>query len=135
MGSRIARGKSRDSTTEKPKARKPSWLFGVIQLGRALSSRRVDVRRGLLRILRQHPRILALKSEECVNIIPDNPSAKALKLQPTRRLGANDIIILGIGDQFGIMTMTADAKAVRAASVQGVDFSVYIYTPCPLTGN
>ena len=70
-----------------------------------------------------------------VTIIPDNPSARALNLQPTRRLGANDIIILGTGDQFGIVTMTADAKAVRAASVQGVDFSVYIHPPCPLTGN
>jgi hypothetical protein len=70
-----------------------------------------------------------------VTIIPDNPSARALNLQPTRRLEANDIIILGTGDQLGIVTMTADVKAVRAASAQGVDLGVYIHPPCSLTGN
>lgn len=70
-----------------------------------------------------------------VTIIPDNPSTRALNLQPTRRLGMNDIIILGTGDQMGIVTTTADAKAVRAASAQGVDFNVYIHLPFPLTGN
>jgi hypothetical protein len=68
-------------------------------------------------------------------IIYDNPSPRALKLQPTRKLGVNDIIILGTGDRLGIVTTTADAKAVRAASAQGVDFNVYIHSPCPLTGN
>lgn len=70
-----------------------------------------------------------------VTIIPDNPSTRTLNLQPTRRLGMNDIIILGTGDQMGIVTTTADAKAVRAASAQGVDFNVYIHLPFPLTGN
>ncbi|MFM5900912.1 MAG: DUF1308 domain-containing protein [Dolichospermum sp.] len=70
-----------------------------------------------------------------VTIIPDNPSPKALNLQPTRKLGINDIIILGTGDQLNIVTTTADAKAVRAASAQGVDFHVYIHPPFPLTGN
>ncbi|MBD2515105.1 DUF1308 domain-containing protein [Nostoc sp. FACHB-973] len=66
---------------------------------------------------------------------PDNPSTVALNLQPTRSLGRNDIIILGTGDRLGILTMTADAKAVRAALSQGVKFNVYIHVPCPLTGN
>ncbi|MEY3334921.1 MAG: hypothetical protein RLZZ176_3226, partial [Cyanobacteriota bacterium] len=44
-------------------------------------------------------------------------------------------IILGTGDQLNIFTTTADAKAVRAASAQGVDFQVYIHPPFPLTGN
>lgn len=35
----------------------------------------------------------------------------------------------------GIVTMTADAKAVSAASAQGVDFCAYIHSPYPLTGN
>jgi predicted nucleic acid-binding protein len=70
-----------------------------------------------------------------VTIIPDNPSSRALNLKPTRNLGINDIIILGTGDQLGIVTTTADAKAVRAASAQGVDFHVYIHPPFPLTGN
>jgi hypothetical protein len=47
----------------------------------------------------------------------------------------NYIIILGTGDQLNIITTTADAKAVRAASAQGVDFHVYIHPPFPLTGN
>lgn len=70
-----------------------------------------------------------------VTIIPDNPSPRALNLQPTRKLGISDIIILGTGDQLGVVTTTADAKAVRAASAQGVDFLVYIHPPFPLTGN
>ncbi|MEH1933578.1 MAG: DUF1308 domain-containing protein [Nostoc sp.] len=70
-----------------------------------------------------------------LNIIPDNPSTVALNLQPTRSLGTNDIIILGTGDQLGIVTMTADAKAVRAALSQGVKFNVYIHLSRPLTGN
>lgn len=70
-----------------------------------------------------------------LTVIPNNPSSRALGLQPTRRLEENDIIILGTGDQLGIVTLTADVKAVRAASAQGVDFSVYIHLPCPLTGN
>lgn len=68
-----------------------------------------------------------------VMIIPDQPSAKALTLQPTRRLGENDIIILGTGDELGIISLTADAKAVRAAIAQGVNFSVYVHPPYPLT--
>lgn len=70
-----------------------------------------------------------------VTIIPDSPSPRALNLQPTRKLGISDIIILGTGDQLGIFTTTADAKAVRAASAQGVDFLVYIHPAFPLTGN
>ncbi|MGK7875805.1 MAG: DUF1308 domain-containing protein [Xenococcaceae cyanobacterium] len=70
-----------------------------------------------------------------MTIIPDNPSTRALNLQTTRSLGANDIIIFGTGDQLGIVTMTADAKAVRAISAQGLDLSVYIHSSCPLTGN
>ncbi len=49
-----------------------------------------------------------------VIVVPDNPSIAAQALQPTRRLDPNDIIILGTGDQMRIVTMTADAKAVRA---------------------
>jgi hypothetical protein len=41
-----------------------------------------------------------------VTIIPHNPSPKALNLQPTRKLGINDIIILGTGDQLNIVTTT-----------------------------
>ncbi|MEH1933485.1 MAG: DUF1308 domain-containing protein [Nostoc sp.] len=70
-----------------------------------------------------------------VTVVPDNPSAAAQKLKPTRSLDANDIIILGTGDQMGVVTMTADAKAVRAASAQGVDFNVYLHLSFSLTGS
>lgn len=69
-----------------------------------------------------------------ITVIADDPSSRALNLQPTRKLGTHDIIILGTGDRLGIVTMTADAKAVRSASIQGVNFNVYIHSPCPLTG-
>ncbi len=68
-------------------------------------------------------------------VVPDNPSIAAQSLQPTRRLGVNDIIILGTGAQMEIVTMTADAKAIRAASAQGVNFNVYLHLPYSLTGN
>jgi predicted nucleic acid-binding protein len=69
-----------------------------------------------------------------VTVISDKPSIAAQALQPTRSLDPNDIIILGTGDHMGIVTMTADAKAVRAASAQGVDFNVYLHLSYPLTG-
>ena len=72
---------------------------------------------------------------QILTITSDNPSARALSLRPTRRLEENDIIILGTGDQLGIVTMTADVNAVRSALAQGVDFNVYIHSPFSLTGN
>jgi predicted nucleic acid-binding protein len=69
-----------------------------------------------------------------VTIVPDRLSPKAQALKPTRSLDPNDIIILGTGDHMGIVTLTADAKAVRAASAQGVDFNVYLHSSYPLTG-
>lgn len=69
-----------------------------------------------------------------ITLILDNPSARALKLQPTRRLERNDIIILGTGDKLGIVTMTADVSAVKASLAQGIDFNVYLHPSCSLTG-
>lgn len=71
---------------------------------------------------------------QIITVINDNPSPRALTLKPTRRLGENDIIILGSGDRLGIVTLTADSKAVKAALAQGVDFSVYLHAPYPLKG-
>jgi rRNA-processing protein FCF1 len=70
-----------------------------------------------------------------ITVVSDNPSPAAKMLKPTRRIGASDIIILGTGDQVGIVTMTADAKAVQAASAQGVGFNVYLHPPYSLTGS
>jgi predicted nucleic acid-binding protein len=69
-----------------------------------------------------------------VAIVPVQLSAAAKRLTATRRLGENDILILGTGDQMGAITMTADAKAIRAAAAQGVDFAVYIHKSYPLVG-
>lgn len=69
-----------------------------------------------------------------VTIIPDNPSVRAMELQVTRKVGANDKIIFGTGDNLNIVTMTSDAKFVRGASAQGVDFNVYVHQPMPLQG-
>ncbi len=43
-----------------------------------------------------------------VQTIPDQPSERALTLKPTRKLGEQDIIILGTGDHLGLITLTAD---------------------------
>ena len=45
------------------------------------------------------------------------------------------LFILGTGDELGIVTMTADVNAVKSALALGVDFNVYIHSPCSLTGN
>lgn len=45
-----------------------------------------------------------------------------MNLQITKKVGANNKIIFGTGDNLNIVTMTSDAKFVRGASVQGVDF-------------
>ncbi len=50
-----------------------------------------------------------------VRMIPNAMSEAAQSLRPTRQLGEEDIMILGTGDRLGIVTMTADAKAIRAA--------------------
>lgn len=69
-----------------------------------------------------------------IQTVPDSPSQRALNLRPTRRIGEQDIIILGTGDRLGIVTLTADSKAVKAALAQGVDFQVYVHPPYSLTG-
>lgn len=68
-----------------------------------------------------------------VIVVPDQPSARAKALIPSKSLGVDDIIILGTGDQLGIVTMTADRRSVSAARAQGVGFSVYLHPPVPLT--
>lgn len=69
-----------------------------------------------------------------VEIIPDNPSIRAMALRETRRVGAADKVIFGTGDQLGIPTMTSAAKFVRGAAAQGVNFVVILHDPVPLRG-
>lgn len=66
--------------------------------------------------------------------ILDDPSVRALNLRPTKNLEASDIIILGTGDRLKIVTVTADARAVRACKAQGVDVQVHEHRPVPLKG-
>ncbi len=47
---------------------------------------------------------------ERVTVVLDSPSIAAQALKPTRSLDPNDIIILGMGDQMGIVTMTEKCK-------------------------
>jgi hypothetical protein len=55
-------------------------------------------------------------------------------LRLTKKVGANDRVIFGTGDQMGIQTMTGDAKFLRGAAAQGVEFDAYVHAPQPLTG-
>lgn len=57
-----------------------------------------------------------------------------MDLQITRKVGENDIIIFGTGDNLNAITMTADAKFMRGASAQGVDFDVYVHQLVSLQG-
>lgn len=75
-----------------------------------------------------------IQLEKRMIIVPDDPSDRALNLRETRQLGKNNIIIFGTGDKLGIITMTADQKAIRAASGQGVNFEVDTHPPCRLQG-
>jgi hypothetical protein len=69
-----------------------------------------------------------------VRVIGDSPSARAAALRPTRNLEPPDILILGTGDQFGIVTMTTDARALRAAQGQGVTFTAYLHPSARFKG-
>jgi hypothetical protein len=89
---------------------------------------------GLLRVAGSAEVARAQRFMRRVEIIPDNPSVRAMALRETRRVGAADKVIFGTGDQLGIPTMTSDAKFVRGAAAQGVDFIVILHDPVPLRG-
>lgn len=69
-----------------------------------------------------------------VTLVPDNPSARALGLTVTKKVGVADKIIFGTGDTLGVPTMTSDAKFLRGAAAQGVEFDTILHRPIPLTG-
>jgi hypothetical protein len=89
---------------------------------------------GLLSVAEPAETARAQRFMRRVAIIPDNPSIRAMALRETRRVGAADTVIFGTGDQLGIPTMTSDAKFVRGAAAQGVDFVVILHDPVPLRG-
>ncbi|CAM2063905.1 DUF1308 domain-containing protein [Sulfidibacter corallicola] len=89
---------------------------------------------GMLRVAGPEETARAQRFLKRVNIIPDNPSKRAMDLNTTKKVGANDKVIFGTGDQLSIPTMTGDAKFLRGASAQGVDFDAIVHDPVPLKG-
>lgn len=69
-----------------------------------------------------------------VTVVPDDPSARALGLTVTKKIGANDIKIFGTADKLGIPIFTSDAKFLRGASAQGVDFNAILHPPMSFLG-
>ena len=90
--------------------------------------------RGTLRVAGPQEAARAGRFLKRVDIVPDSPSTRAVGLRITKKVGSNDRLIFGTGDQLGIPTMSADEKFVRGAAAQGVNFDVILHRPVPLTG-
>lgn len=69
-----------------------------------------------------------------VEVIPDNPWQRAIALKETKKVGANDKIIFGTGNNIHAPTITSDAKFLRGAEAQRVKFDAIVHDPVPLTG-
>ncbi|WP_121720939.1 DUF1308 domain-containing protein, partial [Streptomyces sp. E2N171] len=69
-----------------------------------------------------------------VRVVPDALSARAAGLKVTKKVGAEDIQIFGTADRMGIPIMTSDAKFLRGASAQGVDFNAIVHQPMSWIG-
>ncbi len=69
-----------------------------------------------------------------VRVVPDAPSARAAGLKVTKKVGAEDSQIFGTADRMGIPIMTSDAKFLRGASAQGVDFNAIVHPPMSWIG-
>lgn len=70
---------------------------------------------------------------ERINVVPDQPSERALRLVPSSKINSRSLTIFGTGDALKAITMTANSGFVRAAVNQGVRFSVFIHQPRALT--
>ncbi|XP_075684694.1 UPF0415 protein C7orf25 homolog [Rhinoderma darwinii] len=68
-----------------------------------------------------------------INVVPDQPCERALKLAASSKINSRSISIFGTGDALRAITMTANSGFVRAANNQGVKFSVFIHQPRALT--
>ncbi|KAF4020221.1 hypothetical protein G4228_011703 [Cervus hanglu yarkandensis] len=68
-----------------------------------------------------------------INVVPDQPSERALKLVASSKINSRSLTIFGTGDTLKAITMTANSGFVRAANNQGVKFSVFIHQPRALT--
>nr|XP_056713706.1 UPF0415 protein C7orf25 homolog [Euleptes europaea] len=70
---------------------------------------------------------------ERINVVPDQPSERALRLVLSSKINSRSQTIFGTGDMLKAVTMTANSGFVRAAANQGVKFSVFIHQPRALT--
>ncbi|NWZ95918.1 CG025 protein, partial [Nesospiza acunhae] len=68
-----------------------------------------------------------------INVVPDQPSDRALGLVASSKINSRSLAIFGTGDTLKAITMTANSGFVRAAANQGVRFSVFIHQPRALT--
>ncbi|XP_072455217.1 UPF0415 protein C7orf25 homolog [Notamacropus eugenii] len=70
---------------------------------------------------------------ERISVVPDQPSERALRLVTSSKINSRSLTIFGTGDTLKAITMTANSGFVRAATNQGVKFSVFIHQPRALT--
>ncbi|NWR07171.1 CG025 protein, partial [Paradoxornis webbianus] len=70
---------------------------------------------------------------ERINVVPDQPSDRALGLVASSKINSRSLAIFGTGDTLKAITMTANSGFVRAAANQGVRFSVFVHQPRALT--
>ncbi|NXP21737.1 CG025 protein, partial [Scytalopus superciliaris] len=68
-----------------------------------------------------------------INVVPDQPSERALGLATSSKINSRSLTIFGTGDTLKAITMTANSGFVRAAANQGVRFSVFVHQPRALT--
>ncbi|XP_063965601.1 UPF0415 protein C7orf25 homolog isoform X2 [Lytechinus pictus] len=68
-----------------------------------------------------------------LHIVPDQPSSRTLMLASSNRIKDRAKVIFGTGDALKMITTTANEAFVRAASKQGVAFSVFIHQSRALT--
>ncbi|NXP62839.1 CG025 protein, partial [Chloropsis cyanopogon] len=68
-----------------------------------------------------------------INVVPDQPSDRALGLVSSSKINSRSLAIFGTGDTLKAVTMTANSGFVRAAANQGVRFSVFVHQPRALT--
>ncbi|KAG9475942.1 UPF0415 protein C7orf25 homolog isoform X2 [Eleutherodactylus coqui] len=80
-----------------------------------------------------HERERAASLIQRINVVPDQPSQRALKLAASSKINSRSVSIFGTGDTLKAITMTANSGFVRAANNQGVKFSVFIHQPRALT--
>ncbi|XP_077415877.1 UPF0415 protein C7orf25 homolog [Vanacampus margaritifer] len=68
-----------------------------------------------------------------LRLVDDRPSERALALTPSAKVSRRSLLIFGTGDRLRAVTVTANARFVRAAANQGVRFSVFLHQPRALT--